>query len=108
MLVTSAFVIDHGVPRDPEEPRRKGQATRLVARETLDHLEEDPLEEVLGATRSVTEGVGTAYTVHELAEQYNMQMPVCREVYRVLAGEIPAAEAYRGLRIEPGHERDPG
>jgi hypothetical protein len=35
-------------------------------------------------------------------------MPVCREVYRVLAGEIPAAEAYRGLRIEPGHERDPG
>jgi glycerol-3-phosphate dehydrogenase (NAD(P)+) len=66
------------------------------------------LDEILGATRSVTEGVGTAYTVHELAEKYNLQMPVCREVYRVLAGEILAAEAYRGLRIEPGHERDPG
>jgi glycerol-3-phosphate dehydrogenase (NAD(P)+) len=66
------------------------------------------LQEILGATRSVTEGVGTAYTIHELAGQYDMQMPVCREVYRVLAGEIPAAEAYRGLRIEPGHERDPG
>jgi glycerol-3-phosphate dehydrogenase (NAD(P)+) len=56
----------------------------------------------------VTEGVGTAYTVHELAGKYKIEMPVCREVYRVLAGEIPAAEAYRGLRIEPGHERDPG
>jgi glycerol-3-phosphate dehydrogenase (NAD(P)+) len=66
------------------------------------------LDEILGATRSVTEGVGTAYTVHELAGKYKIEMPVCREVYRVLAGEIPAAEAYRGLRIEPGHERDPG
>jgi glycerol-3-phosphate dehydrogenase (NAD(P)+) len=66
------------------------------------------LDEILGATRSVAEGVGTAYTIHELAGQHGIEMPVCREVYRVLAGEIPAAEAYRGLRIAPGHERDPG
>src|ERR671934_194403 len=44
----------------------------------------------------------------ELAERYDVEMPVCREVYRVLAGEIPASEAYRGLRIEAGHEREPG
>src|SRR2546423_12555602 len=66
------------------------------------------LDEILGATRTVAEGVGTAFTVHELAERYNMEMPVCREVYRVLNGEIPASEAYRGLRIQAGHEREPG
>ena len=56
----------------------------------------------------MAEGVGTAHTIHELAQKHDLQMPVCREVYRVLTGEIPAAEAYRGLRIQPGHERDPG
>ena len=66
------------------------------------------LAEILGATRTVAEGVGTAYTVHELAERYSVEMPVGREVYRVLTGEIPASEAYRGLRIQAGHEREPG
>jgi glycerol-3-phosphate dehydrogenase (NAD(P)+) len=66
------------------------------------------LDEILGATRSVAEGVGTAYTIHELAGKHTIEMPVCREVYRVLTGEIPAAEAYRGLRIQAGHEREPG
>jgi len=66
------------------------------------------LDEILGATRTVAEGVGTAFTVRELAGRYSVEMPVCREVYRVLAGEIPASEAYSGLRIEAGHEREPG
>jgi glycerol-3-phosphate dehydrogenase (NAD(P)+) len=68
------------------------------------------LEEVLGATRTVAEGVGTAFTVHELAEGYGVEMPVCQEVYRVLAGEIPASQAYRGLgkHLQAGHEREPG
>jgi glycerol-3-phosphate dehydrogenase (NAD(P)+) len=68
------------------------------------------LAEVLGATRTVAEGVGTAFTVHELAERYGVEMPVCQEVYRVLAGEIPASAAYRGLSREKaaGHEREPG
>jgi len=68
------------------------------------------LAEVLGATRTVAEGVGTAFTVHELAERYGVEMPVCQEVYRVLAGEIPASEAYRGLsrQKQAGHEREPG
>ncbi len=69
-----------------------------------------PLDEILGATRTVAEGVGTAFTVHELAERYSVEMPVCQEVYRVLAGEIPASEAYRGLsrQVRAGHEREPG
>jgi glycerol-3-phosphate dehydrogenase (NAD(P)+) len=68
------------------------------------------LEEVLGATRTVAEGVGTAFAVHELAQRYGLEMPVCEEVYRVLAGEIPASAAYRGLsrQLQAGHEREPG
>jgi glycerol-3-phosphate dehydrogenase (NAD(P)+) len=68
------------------------------------------LEEVLGATRTVAEGVGTTFTVHELAERYGVEMPVCQEVYRVLAGQIPASAAYRGLsrQKQAGQEREPG
>ena len=68
------------------------------------------LAEITSATRTVAEGVGTAFTVHELAERYSVEMPVCQEVYRVLAAEIPASEAYRGLgrHLKAGHEREPG
>ncbi len=71
------------------------------------------LAEITAATRTVAEGVGTAYTVHELAERHGVEMPVCEEVYRVLAGDIPASEAYRGLNpkapyYQAGHEREPG
>jgi glycerol-3-phosphate dehydrogenase len=63
---------------------------------------------ILADARS--EGVGTAFTARELAERHGIQMPVCHEVYRVLTAEIPASEAYRGLRklLPPGHEREPG
>jgi len=68
------------------------------------------LAEITAATRTVAEGVGTAHTVHELAERHGIEMPVCNEVYRVLAGEIHASEAYRGLTpyYQAGHEREPG
>src|SRR5207247_593695 len=66
------------------------------------------LRNLVALASGMAEGVGTACTVHELAERHNMEMPVCREVYRVLNGEIPASEAYRGLRIQAGHEREPG
>jgi len=35
-------------------------------------------------------------------------MPVCTAIGRVLAGEIPAGDAYKGLRADPGHESEPG
>jgi glycerol-3-phosphate dehydrogenase (NAD(P)+) len=68
------------------------------------------LAEITAQTRTVAEGVGTAHTVHELAERHGIEMPVCNEVYRVLIGEIPASEAYRGLTpyYQAGHEREPG
>jgi hypothetical protein len=35
-------------------------------------------------------------------------MPVCHEIYRVVQGRVTPAGAYAGLRVRPGHERDPG
>ncbi|MFY9927156.1 MAG: NAD(P)H-dependent glycerol-3-phosphate dehydrogenase [Streptosporangiaceae bacterium] len=68
------------------------------------------LEEILAETHTVAEGVGTAFTVHELGLRHGVEMPVCEEIYRVLAGEISALDAYRGLtrQRQAGHEREPG
>src|SRR6516162_8739677 len=55
------------------------------------------LEEIMAGTSTVAEGVGTAVTAHELAERYHVEMTIFHEIYQVLAGDIPAAEAYRGL-----------
>jgi glycerol-3-phosphate dehydrogenase (NAD(P)+) len=68
----------------------------------------ESLDDVLGGMSMVAEGVRTAVTVHELAERHGVEMPVCHEIYRIVRGEMPAAEAYRGLRRQPGHENDPG
>ena len=67
------------------------------------------LEEIMAGTNTVAEGVGTAATAHQLAERYRVEMPIFDEIYRVLAGEISAGQAYRGLtRAHPaGHEREP-
>jgi glycerol-3-phosphate dehydrogenase (NAD(P)+) len=67
-----------------------------------------PLTEVLGAMSMVAEGVKAAVTVHELATRHDVDMPVCTAIYHVVTGEIPASEAYRGLRRQAGHESDPG
>jgi glycerol-3-phosphate dehydrogenase (NAD(P)+) len=66
-----------------------------------------PLDDILAGMTMVAEGVRTASTVHEIAEQYGMTMPVCDTVYRVVTGELSAADAYRGLR-RAGHEAEPG
>jgi glycerol-3-phosphate dehydrogenase (NAD(P)+) len=68
------------------------------------------LEEILTETHTVAEGVGTAFTVHELAGRYGVEMPVCEEIYRVVSGEISAVDAYSGLtrQRQAGHEREPG
>ena len=67
------------------------------------------LEEIMAGTNTVAEGVGTAATAHELAQHYHVQTPIIDEIYRVLAGEITAEQAYRGLTREhpAGHEREP-
>jgi glycerol-3-phosphate dehydrogenase (NAD(P)+) len=66
------------------------------------------LEDILAGSTMVAEGIRTAQAVNELANRHGLTMPVCNVVHRVLSGEMPAADAYRGLRIEAGHEAQPG
>ena len=66
------------------------------------------LEEILADMNMVAEGVKTAVTARELAKRHNVLMPVAEEIYRVVSGRISADKAYRGLRVKPGHEREPG
>jgi glycerol-3-phosphate dehydrogenase (NAD(P)+) len=67
-----------------------------------------PLADILAEMNMVAEGVNTAATAMELAKRYHLELPICQVIYRVVQGDIPAREAYRGLRWEPGHEADPG
>ncbi|MFB3820374.1 MAG: NAD(P)H-dependent glycerol-3-phosphate dehydrogenase [Candidatus Methylomirabilales bacterium] len=48
------------------------------------------LEELLGTSRSVAEGVNTCRAILRLAEKHEIEMPICRAVHRVLfEGERP-------------------
>ena len=57
----------------------------------------------------VAEGAKSAPAVMALAEEYNIDMPISRDVYRVISGETNASGAYRGLlRTAAGSEAEPG
>jgi glycerol-3-phosphate dehydrogenase (NAD(P)+) len=57
----------------------------------------------------VAEGAKSAPAVMALAEQYNIEMPIARDVYRVLGGDSNASRAFRGLlRVEARAESEPG
>lgn len=63
------------------------------------------IDEVINEMHMVAEGVKSAPAVMELAEQYGVDMPIAREVYKVCQGESTAAAAYRGLlRADVGAE----
>lgn len=66
------------------------------------------LDAILGEMNMVAEGVKTATTVRELAKQHGIEMPVSDSIYEVIKGRISADKAYAGLRMKPGHEKDPG
>ena len=66
------------------------------------------LDEIVAEMSMVAEGVKTAVTARELAKRHHVDMPVCDEIYRVVRGRITPDKAYRGLRVRPGHENDPG
>lgn len=65
------------------------------------------LDAILADMNMVAEGVATAGLVLELAERWQVELPICREVHRIVTGQAGPLDAYRGL-IEPGHEADPG
>lgn len=57
----------------------------------------------------VAEGAKSAPAVMALAEEYGVDMPIARDVYRVVSGDMNARGAYRGLlRTHAGAESEPG
>jgi glycerol-3-phosphate dehydrogenase (NAD(P)+) len=63
------------------------------------------IEEIVGEMKQVAEGVRSARSVIELADECECPMPISREVDAVVNEGRSAAEAYRGLgRIAPEHE----
>jgi len=66
------------------------------------------LDEIIAEMSMVAEGVKTASTARQLAKKVDVPMPVCDEISKVVSGRASADKAYRGLRLRPGHELDPG
>ncbi len=55
------------------------------------------IDEIIEEMEMVAEGVKTVAVVHELAAQYDVEMPIADEVYRVVSEGQTAEQAYRGL-----------
>jgi len=67
------------------------------------------IEEIIEQMVMVAEGVKSAPAVIALADKYQIEMPIARDVYRVVYEGGTARQAYRGLlRVAPGAESEPG
>ena len=67
------------------------------------------IKQIIDDMHMVAEGVKTSRVVMELSAKYKIEMPICREVYRVVHEGSTPTQAYRGLlRFAPGSEQDPG
>ena len=67
------------------------------------------MQDIISEMVMVAEGAKSAPAVMALAEQYGVEMPIARDVYRVLKGDASASRAFRGLlRVEAGAESEPG
>ncbi|MEM6485758.1 MAG: NAD(P)H-dependent glycerol-3-phosphate dehydrogenase [Pseudomonadota bacterium] len=67
------------------------------------------MEQIAAEMFMVAEGAKSAPAVMALAEKYGVDMPIARDVYRVVSGTTNARGAYRGLlRTTAGSEAEPG
>lgn len=67
------------------------------------------LKDIIDEMSMVAEGVKSSKVVMELAEKYELEMPISHEVYKVLYDGANVSEAFRGLlRHNIGSEYDPG
>ena len=67
------------------------------------------LEQIINEMNEVAEGVKTAKVVRQLAKQYNVDMPISEEIYKVLYEGNTVNDAFRGLlKYEVGSEKEPG
>ncbi len=55
------------------------------------------IDEIVDEMHMVAEGVKTSKVVMELAEQYEVDLPIASSVYAVVHEGAPATDAYRGL-----------
>lgn len=73
--------------------RNRGVGVRLGQGETLD--------QILKSMDAVAEGVATAKSVFDVAEQEGIEMPITTEVFRVLYENRSVVEATRSLMLRP-------
>ena len=67
------------------------------------------LEQIINEMNEVAEGVKTAKVVMELAKEYNVDMPISKEIYKVLYEGNSVNDAFKGLlKHEVGSEKEPG
>ena len=67
------------------------------------------IEEIIEEMVMVAEGVKSAPAVIALSDQYQVEMPIARDVFRVLQHGGTARQAFKGLlRVSPGAESEPG
>ena len=67
------------------------------------------LEEIIEEMVMVAEGVKSAPTVMALGKEYEIEMPITRDVMTVLQGEKSPRQAFRGLlKSSVGSEAEPG
>ena len=67
------------------------------------------LDQIINEMNEVAEGVKTAKVVMELSKEYNVDMPISKEIYKVLYEGNTVNDAFRGLlKHEVGSEKEPG
>ncbi len=65
------------------------------------------LKEILSEMRMVAEGVKTAESVYNLSRKLDVEMPISREIYRILYEDVPPKEAvYRLMTRDLKQELD--
>jgi glycerol-3-phosphate dehydrogenase (NAD(P)+) len=55
------------------------------------------LQEIIGSTRTVAEGVRNARALHDLAQRLAVEMPIVEQMYHVLYHGKKPADAVRDL-----------
>ncbi|MBN2623593.1 MAG: NAD(P)H-dependent glycerol-3-phosphate dehydrogenase [Acidimicrobiales bacterium] len=55
------------------------------------------IDEIVAEMKMVAEGIKTSKVVVELADQYEVEMPIAREIHAVIHEGCTATDAYRGL-----------
>jgi glycerol-3-phosphate dehydrogenase (NAD(P)+) len=64
-----------------------------------------PIDEIIASMNQVAEGVKAASVIMEFADEFDMNMPIAREVDAVINHGSTVEQAYFGLAAEvPGHE----